>query len=155
LGTEGTNKMKNKLIFAAVAVLALSPPALYAGNGYGEAVVKGLIEGGIQAAMNPRTVVVEKRVVVHDRQVVHDQKATTKKAAVKTTKVDPAKVDPKAAPSVAPAPVAPAPVTPISAPVVEQPKAAPQTPVPVVVVAPTPVPVPTEIHSTKNQTVAP
>jgi hypothetical protein len=56
-----TDKIKSKLLFPAVAVLALSPPALYAGNGYGQAAVNGLISGTIQAPLNqrqPQTVVV-------------------------------------------------------------------------------------------------
>ena len=71
-----TDKIKSKLLFPAVAVLASSPPALYAGNGYGQAAVNGLVSG--QAASNqrqPQTVVVEKRMTVHDRTVVHDQNA--------------------------------------------------------------------------------
>jgi hypothetical protein len=73
-----TDKIKSKLLFPAVAVLASSPPALYAGNGYGQAAVNGPISGTIQAALNqrqPQTVVVEKRIAVHDRTVVHDQNA--------------------------------------------------------------------------------
>jgi hypothetical protein len=74
--------VKNKLVLAAVAVLALSPPALYAGNGYGQAVVQGLISGGIQAALNhAQPVVVEKRTVV----VVHDHKSSTKPVKRSTT----------------------------------------------------------------------
>jgi hypothetical protein len=73
---KDTDKIKSKLLFPAVAVLASSPPALYAGNGYGQAAVNGLISG--QAALNrrqPQTVVVEKRMADHDRTVVHDQNA--------------------------------------------------------------------------------
>jgi hypothetical protein len=127
--------MKSKLVFAAVAVLALSPPVLYAGNGYGQAALNGLISGTIQAAMNqrqPQTVVVEKRVVVHDRTVVHDQKPAATKKTVKTA--------PIVAPMVPVAPVQPAPqqTQVVTAPVM------PVTPVPVIVVQATPVPTPND-----------
>ncbi|HXM04222.1 MAG TPA: hypothetical protein VN939_16550 [Chthoniobacterales bacterium] len=46
--------MKSKLLFPAVAVLASSPTALYAGNGHGQAAVNGLISGTSQAALNQR-----------------------------------------------------------------------------------------------------
>ncbi len=120
--------MKSKLVFAAVAALALLPPALYAGDGFGQAALNGLISGTVQAAMNqrqPQTVVVEKRVAVHDRSVVHDQKPAATKKAVKTA--------PIVAPMVPVAPVQPAPRQ-------TQVVTAPVTPVPVVVVQPTPVP---------------
>jgi hypothetical protein len=101
---KGTNKVKSKLGFAAVVALMLSPPVAYAGDGYGKAVVSGVISGIISAAAQQRqqTVVVEKRVVVHDRTVVHERKAATHKDA---------KVEVRAAPTVAPAPVDPSSVT--------------------------------------------
>jgi hypothetical protein len=48
-----TDKMKRKLVVPAVAaVLALSPPALYAGgfgNSFGQAALNGLVSGTVQA----------------------------------------------------------------------------------------------------------
>jgi len=122
--------MKSKLLFPAVAVLASSPTALYAGNGFGQAALNGLISGTVQAAVNqrqppPQTVVVEKRVIVHDHTtVVHDQMPAKKTV----------KADAKAAPTLAP--VAPTPVP--------QVVTASVTPVPVTIVAATPVPTPND-----------
>jgi|ERR1700722_11463686 len=121
--------MKRKLVVPIVAVLALSPAALYAG-GFGQAALNGFVSGTVQAVLNrpqpqPQTVVVEKKVIVHDHTtVVHDQKPAKKTV----------KVDAKTAPTVAP--VAPTPVP--------QVVTASVTPVPVTIVAATPVPTPND-----------
>jgi hypothetical protein len=131
-----TDKMKTKLLVSAVAVLALSPPALYAGgfgNGFGQAALNGLVSGTVQAAINrpppqPQTVVVEKRVIVHDHTTVVRDPRPTKKVA---------KADATAAPTVAPVLVAPTPAQ-------QQVLTAPVTPMPVTIVAATPVPTPND-----------
>jgi hypothetical protein len=137
--------MKIELIFGTImAVLALSPPVVFADSGYGNAVVSGLISGIISANAQPRqqTAVVEKRVVVHDRTVVHERNAAP------THKATNSKV--KAEATVAPVPVTQPKV--VTATPVVQP--ATVTPMPVTIVAATPVPTPND-RPTKSQAVVP
>jgi hypothetical protein len=71
------------LSLTLISTLGAAAPA-FAGDGYGQAAVSGLISGVIQAAVQPRPVVVQqtvvqRRVVEHRTRtvVVHDKPAST------------------------------------------------------------------------------